>query len=65
MGTISDPLGEDELPILSSTDGVLIGRTNLPLVNEGDALFHLGVFTRPDPVADKVERYHEEIDPDN
>ncbi len=23
-------------------DGVLIGRTNLPLVHEGDGLFHIG-----------------------
>jgi len=64
MGTISDPLGEEEIPIPAPKDGVLIGRTNLPLINEGDALFHLGVFTRPDPVADKVERFHEEIDPE-
>ena len=63
LGTLSDPLGEEELPILAPTDGVLIGRTNLPLANEGDALFHLGVFTRPDPVADEVERFHEEIGP--
>ena len=64
MGAISDPLGEAEIPILAPCDGVLIGRTNLPLINEGDALFHLGTFTRLDPIAEKVERFHEEIDPD-
>lgn len=63
LGTISDPLGEHELPVHSPTAGVLIGRTNLPLVNEGDALFHIGVFTRLAPAADKVEQFHEELGP--
>ena len=63
LGTISDPLGEVEDPIHAPTDGVVIGRTNLPLVNEGDALFHIGVFERLDPAAEAVDSYQEAIDP--
>jgi predicted deacylase len=41
LGAISDPFGENEIDICSPTDGIVIGRTNLPLVHEGDALFHI------------------------
>jgi predicted deacylase len=59
LGAISDPLAEDEEPVISPVDGVLIGRTNLPLVNEGDALFHIAVFDRLDPVAEEVDYFQD------
>jgi len=59
LGTISDPFGEAVATVVSPSDGVLIGRTNLPLVNEGDALFHLGVFEKLDPAADEVDYFQE------
>ncbi|MFT4540430.1 MAG: putative deacylase [Planctomycetota bacterium] len=64
LGFISDPLGEEELPILSPTDGVLIGCTNLPLMNEGDAIFHIGVFESLEPAADEVDFFQDVLDPD-
>lgn len=42
VGYISDPVGETEVAIESAHRGVVIGRTNLPIVNEGDALFNVG-----------------------
>lgn len=42
LGIVSDPFGEREIEIKSSVDGVIIGRANLPLVFEGEALFHVG-----------------------
>ncbi len=41
LGVVADPFGENEVEILSSISGVAIGRSNLPLVHEGDALFHI------------------------
>ncbi len=41
LGLVSDPFGEKEVEMHSPTDGVVIGRTNLPLVHEGDGLFHI------------------------
>lgn len=41
---ISDPLGNDIVRICSPYEGVIIGKTNIPLVNEGDALFHVALF---------------------
>jgi len=41
LGVISDPFGEVETEVLAGYDGLLIGRTHLPIVNEGDGLFHI------------------------
>ena len=41
LGRISDPFGIQEQTIIANFSGILIGRTNLPLVNEGDAIFHI------------------------
>ena len=41
LAMISDPFGEVEEEVRAEESGLIIGRTNLPLVNEGDALFHI------------------------
>ena len=41
LGTIGDAWGHDPVPVRAPGDAIVIGRTQLPVVNEGDALFHL------------------------
>lgn len=41
LGAVSDPFGESEVEILADADGIVVGRSKLPIVNEGDALFHI------------------------
>ncbi|MEQ8356333.1 MAG: succinylglutamate desuccinylase/aspartoacylase family protein [Kiloniellaceae bacterium] len=41
LGVVSDPFGENEVEVRASIGGVIIGRSNIPLVHEGDALFHI------------------------
>jgi len=41
LGAIADPFGENEVQVVAPKGGVVIGRTNLPLVHEGDALFNI------------------------
>jgi predicted deacylase len=41
LGGISDPFGESDTDVVPQDPGLLIGRTNLPVVNEGDAIFHI------------------------
>jgi len=48
LGLISDPFGESEVGVVSELRGVIVGRTNLPVVNEGDALFHIAETRTPD-----------------
>jgi predicted deacylase len=42
LGIISDPAGTTEAIIEATSDGIIIGRSNIPLVYEGEALFHIG-----------------------
>ena len=41
MAAVSDPFGEEEREITAPFDGVIVGRAVMPVVNEGDAVFHL------------------------
>ncbi|MFA6037009.1 MAG: M14 family metallopeptidase [Legionellales bacterium] len=41
---IANPITGDETPILAPVSGIIIGINHLPLVNEGEALFHIVTF---------------------
>ena len=64
LGVISDPFGEREVQLTSPYSGIVIGRTNLPLVNEGDALFHIARFEDVHEAAAAVEEFAEEHFPE-
>jgi predicted deacylase len=49
LATVSDPFGAVETDLVAPSPGILIGRAILPVVNEGDAVFHLA---RLSPKAD-------------
>ena len=58
LAIISDPLGSDEVAIKAVQGGGIIGLQTLPLVNEGDAIYHLAYFEESDSfVEEKVESY--------
>jgi hypothetical protein len=46
IGVVADPLGTNSIPVVAEDDGIIVGRTNLPIVHRGDALFHIAR-TRP------------------
>ncbi|MGH8455499.1 MAG: succinylglutamate desuccinylase/aspartoacylase family protein [Stenotrophobium sp.] len=54
LGVVADPFGDLETPVISAAEGIVIGRLNLPLVHEGDALFHVGRFQEPESAARAV-----------
>ncbi len=41
LGRISGPMGDAEITVKSPVDGIIISNIRLPLVNKGDALFHI------------------------
>ena len=61
IGVISDPFGESEVEVYSPNSGIIIGQMRMPLVNEGEALFHIARFARSDVVEEKVDEFQEEI----
>lgn len=64
LGILADPFGEHEMEIQAPCDGIVIGRTNLPLANEGDALFHIARYRKLETVTARVEEFTEQHQPD-
>ncbi len=60
LGVISDPFGENETELRAHTNGIVIGHTQIPLINEGEALFHIARFEDIGEVAEQVEAFHSE-----
>lgn len=55
LGVISDPFGESETEVVTEDEGLLIGRTNLPIVNEGDGLFHIARIRKSDNAEQTID----------
>ena len=62
IGAINDPLGDTTENILAPFDGIVIGRSNLPLAHEGDALFNIAAFRSVSRAEDLVEEFTSELD---
>ena len=60
LAVVADPFGENEAAILSPDDGLVIGRTNLPVVHEGEALFHIARYTGKQAVARMLDAFEPE-----
>lgn len=43
IGMICDPYGEHQEKLISPTDGYIVGINNQPVINQGDALVHIGM----------------------
>lgn len=63
LAYINDPLGENSETLLSPISGIIIGKTNLPLVFEGEAVFHIASYEQANHISDHIEAYHEELNP--
>ncbi|MFT5032113.1 MAG: putative deacylase, partial [Bacteroidia bacterium] len=65
VAMISDPFGSTSVEINSPTAGIIIGRTYLPLVHEGEALFHIAKYkANIDRVFSRMEAFNEQHVPD-
>ena len=43
IGTITDPFGEFKEQVIANDTGYVIGLNNIPVINAGDALMHIGM----------------------
>lgn len=59
LGVVSEPLGQTETNVISPYEGIVIAVSNLPLVNEGDALIHIARFGDVEAVAGQLESLQE------
>ncbi len=64
LAIIGDPLGDSSDKVIAPFDGIVIGRSNLPLAHEGDALFHVAAFKSISTAESRVEDFVASNDPD-
>ena len=63
LASVADPFGVTETVITAPQDGILIGRAILPVVNEGDAIFHLAQLS-PEAAEQTVEKLEAQLGSD-
>lgn len=61
VACISDIFGDGEEEILSPVDGIVIGHSNLPVVNQGDALLHIAEVRIFDTVEERLGQIEDAI----
>jgi len=64
LGYVSDPFGEVEVEIKAPVSGMVIGRTTLPLMFEGEAIFHIAKFDELGEAESVYETFHSHVGPD-
>jgi predicted deacylase len=63
LGSVADPFGEKQANVYSPCEGIVIGRSSLPLANEGDALIHIARFRKLEEVVERVEEFRDTFEP--
>ena len=62
LGTITAPLGAEAHEVITPKSGIVIGCLTMPLVNEGDAVFHIASFDAVKQAEINVELFVDEMD---
>jgi len=66
LAEIGSPYGEVIDVVKANRAGILIGKQNIPLVQEGEAMFHIANFTEDDEeIVEQIETVQELLLPDN
>ncbi len=61
LGVLSNPYGGDKVEVRAVKTGIIIGQTMLPLVNNGDALFHIATFEDSEAVEERLGIFDEAL----
>ena len=65
LAEIGSPYGEVLDDVIATRSGILIGKQNIPLVQEGEAMFHIAYFDEDDEeIAEQIENVQESLLPD-
>jgi uncharacterized protein len=65
LGTITDPFRPSDEPVLAPCGGIVIGRTNLPLVTEGEGLYHIARLNGSDTKVESAGQDRHALDPED
>ncbi|XQW86210.1 succinylglutamate desuccinylase/aspartoacylase family protein [Thalassotalea piscium] len=65
LAEIGSPYGDVIDVVKATRSGILIGKQNIPLVQEGEAMFHVAFFSEDDEnIAEQIETVQEQLLPD-
>lgn len=65
LGLIDDPFGREHDEVIATVSGIIIGCSEIPLVHEGEALFHIARFEDSREVAGQVESFQSDMTPED
>lgn len=57
LAEISDPFGENSYKVISYGEGIVIGMSQIPLVNKGDAMVHIATFSDTTKVKSAINEF--------
>lgn len=61
LAVIADPFGSELGKLTCPEEGIVIGKQNIPLAQEGEAMYHVAYFKKPDTVAENVEMLQDNL----
>jgi predicted deacylase len=61
LACVSGLFGEEPQEMFSPLDGIIIGHATLPVVHQGDALFHIAAIAHPERVGAQIDTITEAI----
>ncbi|MCK8483990.1 M14 family metallopeptidase [Aliiroseovarius sp. S2029] len=64
LAVVSDPFGEVEAEVIATLPGIIVGRAVMPIVNEGDALFHVARVENGQEADDKMTALSTQLEDD-
>jgi predicted deacylase len=64
LAEIGDPFGRSIEVIRAKFSGIIIGKQNIPLAQEGEAMYHIACFADDEGVAEHIESVQEELSQD-
>lgn len=64
LAIIADPYGKELDRVDAPVEGIIIGKQNIPLAQEGEALYHIAYFKAHDEVVENIEIMHDNLTPE-
>lgn len=64
LATINDPYGQELDTVKCPYGGIIIGKQNIPLVQEGEAMYHIAYFEDPEEIVENMGLLQEELLPE-
>lgn len=64
LAAISDPFGKAEMEVVAKSSGIIVGRAVIPIVHEGDALFHIAAVKSSDDAEAAIDDLTTQLEED-